>query len=332
MKLIFKYLKDNLKIIMFLIILSIIYLIVLFLYNIPLEPILYGMVLFLVVCIIYGIFDFFYYRKKHLELKALKKSCIQSIYSLPESKGLIEEDYKDIIKTLFDEEVRIIEKGEIDKKDILDYYTLWAHQIKTPISAMNILLQREENEKNLALTNELFKIEQYVQMVLSYIRMGDMSSDLVLKSFSLDYIVRKSVRKYAKLFIGKDIKLNFKELNTNIITDEKWLTFVIEQILSNAIKYTKEGGTISIYMDNREEKTLIIEDSGIGINSEDLPRVFERGFTGINGRSNNKSTGIGLYLCNNILNKLSHKITIESEVSKYTRVKIDLKTLNLTTL
>lgn len=332
MKLIFNYLRDNLKIIIFLIILLIIYLIVFFLYDLPLEPILYGMILFLVVCIICGIFDFFYYRKKHLELIMMKKNCIYSIYDLQESKCLIEKDYEDIIKVLFDKVVKVTEKGEMDKKDILDYYTLWVHQIKTPIAAMNILLQREDSEKNLYLTNELFKIEQYVEMALSYIRMGDMSSDLVLKSFYLDDIVRKAVRKYAKLFIGKGIKLEFNELNTTVITDEKWLTFVIEQILSNAIKYTQEGGTISVYMDKEIEKTLIIEDNGIGIKMEDLPRVFEKGFTGVNGRSDKKSTGLGLYLCSNILEKLSHKIVIESEVSKYTKVKIDLKTLNLTTM
>lgn len=332
MKLIFNYLRDNLKIIIFLIILLIIYLIVFFLYDLPLEPILYGMILFLVVCIICGIFDFFYYRKKHLELNIMKKNCIYSIYDLQESKCLIEKDYEDIIKVLFDKVVKVTEKGEMDKKDILDYYTLWVHQIKTPIAAMNILLQREDSEKNLYLTNELFKIEQYVEMALSYIRMGDMSSDLVLKSFYLDDIVRKAVRKYAKLFIGKGIKLEFNELNTTVITDEKWLTFVIEQILSNAIKYTQEGGTISVYMDKEKEKTLIIEDNGIGIKMEDLPRVFEKGFTGVNGRSDKKSTGLGLYLCSNILEKLSHKIVIESEVSKYTKVKIDLKTLNLTTM
>lgn len=332
MKLIFSYLRDNLKIIIFLIILLIIYLIVFFLYYLPLEPILYGMILFLVVCIICGTFDFFYYRKKHLELIMMKKNCIYSIFDLQESKCLIEKDYEDIIKVLFDKTVKVTEKGEMDKKDIIDYYTLWVHQIKTPIAAMNILLQREDSEKNLYLTNELFKIEQYVDMALSYIRMGDMSSDLVLKSFHLDDIVRKAVRKYAKLFIGKGIKLEFNELNTTVITDEKWLTFVIEQILSNAIKYTQEGGTISVYIDKEKEKTLIIEDNGIGIKMEDLPRVFEKGFTGVNGRSDKKSTGLGLYLCSNILEKLSHKILIESEVSKYTKVKIDLKTLNLTTM
>ncbi|MGL4572850.1 MAG: sensor histidine kinase [Clostridium sp.] len=332
MKLILNYLKDNLKVIVLSIIFSIIYVIVFYLYNLPLEPILYGMILFLVVCIIYASLDILKYKKKHHTLSMIKKTGISSIDNLPATNSLIEEDYKDLINMIFQEKAKAIDKGERDKRDILDYYTLWAHQIKTPIAAMNILLQSEESENNLVLMNELFKIEQYVEMVLSYLRMESISSDLVLKNYSLDSIVKQAVRKYAKLFIGKNIKLDFKALNTTVLTDEKWLVFVVEQIISNAIKYTCEGGTISIYMDKTKSKTLIIKDSGIGIKAEDLPRVFEKGFTGFNGRDDKKSTGIGLYLCKSILKKLSHQIQIESEVSKYTRIKIDLETMNLTTV
>ena len=330
MKLILNYLKDNLKVIVLSIIFSIIYVIVFYLYNLPLEPILYGMILFLVVCIIYASLDILKYKKKHHTLSMIKKTGISSIDNLPATNSLIEEDYKDLINMIFQEKAKAIDKGERDKRDILDYYTLWAHQIKTPIAAMNILLQSEESENNLVLMNELFKIEQYVEMVLSYLRMESISSDLVLKNYSLDSIVKQAVRKYAKLFIGKNIKLDFKALNTTVLTDEKWLVFVVEQIISNAIKYTCEGGTISIYMDKTKSKTLIIKDSGIGIKAEDLPRVFEKGFTGFNGRDDKKSTGIGLYLCKSILKKLSHQIQIESEVSKYTRIKIDLEIMNLT--
>ncbi|MEG1003312.1 sensor histidine kinase [Clostridium sp.] len=332
MKLILNYLKDNLKVIVFSIIFSIIYLIVFYLYNLPLEPILYGIILFLVVCIIYALIDILKYKKKHHTLSMIKKTGISSIDNLPATNSLIEEDYKGLVNMIFQEKAKAIDKGERDKKDILDYYTLWAHQIKTPIAAMNILLQSEESENNMVLMNELFKIEQYVEMVLSYLRMESISSDLVLKNYSLDSIVKQAVRKYARLFIGKNIKLDFKALNTTVLTDEKWLVFIVEQIISNAIKYTCEGGTISIYMDKRKSKTLIIEDSGIGIKAEDLPRVFEKGFTGFNGRDDKKSTGIGLYLCKNILKKLSHQIQIESEVSKYTRIKINLEIMNLTTV
>lgn len=327
MKLIFNYLKDNLKFLGGVLSLTLIYLIVFFLYNLPLEPIFYGLVLFFVAVIISLIIGFIKYKNKHYRLKNILDNGVISIENLEESKSLIEEDYKDIISLVFNEKAKEVAKGEREREEILDYFTLWAHQIKTPIAASKILLQREENDYNLAISNEVFKIEQYVNMVLSYLRLDEMSSDLVLKEYSLDDIVKQAIRKYSRLFIGKRISLNYEPLNLNIVTDEKWLLFVIEQVLSNAIKYTKEGGKISIY---NIGKTLVIEDNGIGIEKSDLPRVFEKGFTGFNGRSDKKSTGLGLYLCNNILKKLSHKIEIESEVLKFTRVKINLETIDLT--
>lgn len=326
MKLIFNYLKDNLKFLGGVLSLTLIYLIVFFLYNLPLEPIFYGLVLFFVAVIISLIIGFIKYKNKHYRLKNILDNGVISIENLEESKSLIEEDYKDIISLVFNEKAKEVAKGDREREEILDYFTLWAHQIKTPIAASKILLQREENDYNLAISNEVFKIEQYVNMVLSYLRLDEMSSDLVLKEYSLDDIVKQAIRKYSRLFIGKRISLNYEPLNLNIVTDEKWLLFVIEQVLSNAIKYTKEGGKISIY---NIGKTLVIEDNGIGIEKSDLPRVFEKGFTGFNGRSDKKSTGLGMYLCNNILKKLSHKIEIESEVLKFTRVKINLETIDI---
>ncbi|NTV91483.1 MAG: hypothetical protein HGA22_14175, partial [Clostridiales bacterium] len=201
------------------------------------------------------------------------------------------------------------------------------------------------------LSMELFKIEQYVGMVLQYLRLDSSSTDYLLKTYELDEIVKQAVRKYSRMFIGKRIGLDLKDLNCKVLTDEKWLAFVIEQVLSNALKYTREG-TISIYMEQKSKditggkdtaggkdaadgddiaagKTLVIEDTGIGIQAEDLPRVFDKGFTGYNGRADKKSTGIGLYLCRRILKKLSHTMSIESEVGSGTRVKIGLDSIKL---
>ena len=138
---------------------------------------------------------------------------------------------------------------------------------------------------------ELFKIEQYVEMALNYLRVEDISSDLSFKQYAVDDMVCQVIRKYAKIFISKKIKMDFKPTKACIVTDEKWFIFVLEQIISNALKYIKKG-QISIYM---KEKSLVIEDTGIGIPAEDLPRIFEKGFTGYNGRENKKSTGNGLY-------------------------------------
>ena len=136
------------------------------------------------------------------------------------------------------------------------------------------------------------------------------------------------MKKYAPLFIRKKLTLGYEPVNCQVLTDEKWLEFVLEQILSNAIKYTKRG-SVAVYMDDREEKTLVIADTGIGIAAEDVPRVFEKGFTGYNGRYDKRSTGIGLYLCRRVLNRLSHTIRIESEPGQGTRVYINLDTVNL---
>lgn len=163
---------------------------------------------------------------------------------------------------------------------------------------------------------ELFKIEQYVEMALNYLRVEDISSDLSFKQYAVDDMVRQVIRKYAKIFISKKIKMNFKPTGRYIVTDDKWFVFVLEQLISNALKYTKKG-QISIYM---KEKSLVIEDTGIGIPAEDLPRIFEKGFTGYNGRENKKSTGIGLYLCKNIMDKLQWNITADSEVGRGTKI------------
>ena len=203
----------------------------------------------------------------------------------------------------------------------MDYYTTWVHQIKTPISIMRMTLQAEDTNEHRELLVQLFRIEQYVEMVLSYLRLDSESSDLVFQKYQLDDLIREAIHKYASQFVRKRIRLRYEPVNEMVLTDEKWLLFMIEQILSNAVKYTQEGEvTITI----TKEKVLQIADTGIGIAPEDLPRIFEKGFTGYNGRSDKKSTGLGLYLCRMAADKLSHQIWAESEVGKGTVFSIDL--------
>jgi signal transduction histidine kinase len=190
---------------------------------------------------------------------------------------------------------------------------------------MYLLLQSGETEAA-ELEAELFSIEQYVNMALQYMRLDSETTDYVIKKYSLDRIVKQAVRKYAKLFIRKKLALDYDGTDVTVVTDEKWLQFVIEQILSNSLKYTKEG-RIAIRVE--PEKTLVISDTGIGIAPEDLPRVFDRGFTGYNGRSDKKSTGIGLYLCRSTLTKLGHTIRLDSEIGAGTTVSIGLKAREL---
>lgn len=324
----FTYIRQHIKTFITFILFGIIFVVVLFLYNLPVEPVLYSAILCTIIGIIFFMVDFIHYYRKHKLLYQLQNQIALSIDDLPQAKSFLEKDYQELIKILFADKTSLVSEADAARNDLIDYYTLWVHQIKTPISAMRLLLQSEENAPNLELSLELFKIEQYVEMVLQYLRINSYSSDLIIKKYDLDGIVRQAVRKYAKMFIGHKITLNYAELNCQVLTDEKWLVFVIEQLLSNALKYTKEG-SISIYMESKDNKTLVIEDTGIGIAPEDLPRVFEKGYTGYNGHADKKSTGIGLYLCKRIVKNLSHTIEIESQVGKGTKVKISLDHINI---
>ena len=205
--------------------------------------------------------------------------------------------------------------------DLNDYYSMWVHQIKTPIAAMGLLLEEADPKQRPDLSLELFKIESYVEMVTGYLRTESLGGDWLLKEQDLDSMIRQAVKKYAKMFISKKISLSYEPVSAQVLTDEKWLVFVLEQILSNGLKYTGKG-QISIYL---EDEILVIEDTGIGIEKEDLPRIFEKGYTGRNGRTDKKATGIGLYLVKKIMDKLGHGIWIDSEVSKGTKVYLDLR-------
>ena len=320
------YIKQNIKVIFLFIVFALVFGIVFSLYDLEIEAIYYSVMLCSFIGLIYICINFINYYKKHVQLYKLQNEISISLENLPSPKTLMEEDYTNLILNLNKEYKNYISKSDIAKSDMIDYYTMWVHQIKTPISAMKLLIQTSESEISSDLSSELFKIEQYVEMVLSYIRLGSNENDFVIKEYDLDNIVRQAIRKYAPLFIRKKINLDFQPTNYKVLTDEKWLVFVIEQLLSNAIKYTNKG-KISIYP--LEDKKLVIEDTGIGISQEDIPRIFDKGFTGYNGRTNKKATGLGLYLCKNILDKLSHKISIESEVCVKTKVILDLSMLNV---
>lgn len=301
-----------------------------YLYDIPFDAIIYGCELSFVWCAVCLFIDFYKYYKRHKLLHINREQFFDDAEQLPEHMDIIEYDYQELAKELYQAKQELISKNRIAKKELLDYYGMWVHQIKTPIAALDILLQNTERmlyqldekemmQKAISVSDmkmELFKIEQYVEMALNYLQVEDISSDLVFKKQELDDMVCQVIRKYAKIFISKKIKMDFKPTKACIVTDEKWFIFVLEQLISNALKYTKKG-QISIYM---KEKSLVIEDTGIGIPAEDLPRIFEKGFTGYNGRENKKSTGIGLYLCKNIMDKLQWNITVDSEVGSGTKI------------
>ena len=203
--------------------------------------------------------------------------------------------------------------------DLMDYYTLWVHQIKTPIAASRLLVQdvTDRNIRSL-LEQEIFKIDAYTHLVLQYLRLENFHDDLQLKQVALEQLVKEVVRKYSLFFIQKGLTINLDDLDVKVISDEKWLLVIIEQILSNSLKYTKSGG-IEIYF---KDNTLYLKDSGIGIKDSDILRVFERGFSGYNGRLTQQSSGLGLYLSKKIADQLGHDISISSQVGQGTTVSI----------
>ncbi len=209
-----------------------------------------------------------------------------------------------------------------------DFFGLWAHQIKTPIAALNLLLQAEEKD-TAACRKEVFCIETYVEMALNYLRFESMSNDLTLSVYSLESMVRQVVRKYASVFIHKNISVELTQLEYQVLTDEKWFCFSLEQLLSNALKYTQEGKITISAAASGDEITLTIADTGIGIRSEDIPRIFEKGFTGYNGRMDKKASGLGLYLSKGVCDKLGHHIQITSKEGRGTEVSIIVKQENV---
>lgn len=241
---------------------------------------------------------------------------------LPAAQSPQEQAYQALLLALHTDRQKLKSDMNARYHDMTEYYTVWAHQIKTPIAAIRLALQNEDTPLSRRLTGEVGRVEQYVQMALTYLRLGSDSSDYVIRSCALDDIVRPALRRFAGEFIQRKIQLNYQMLNYTVITDEKWLGFVVEQVLSNALKYTPQG-SVSIYME--PEGVLCIRDTGIGIAPEDLPRVFEKGYTGYNGRSHRKASGLGLYLCREILTRLGHSVSAESQVDHGTTIRIDLR-------
>lgn len=318
---IFRYLKDRRYTIALMLLFLLLFGVVFYLSALPYDAVFYGAALWLLPLFVVFIVDFFSYVKKHKALLEMERGVTAGLETLPKTANLIEADYQRLLHA-FDTAYRTaVSAASTDKTEMIDFYTLWVHQIKTPIAAMSVLLQEQDTSENARMAQELFKIERYTELVLGYLRIGDLSTDLQLGQYSLLSIAKQAVKKYAPMFIHKKIKLEMGDLDTVVLTDEKWLVFVIEQLLSNALKYTKQG---SIFLEMNDKRTLIIRDTGIGISEEDLPRVFEKGFTGYNGRMDKKSTGLGLYLVKRTLEQLRHTIVIESTEGCGTTVLIGL--------
>ena len=289
------------------------------LYGLPLGAVGYPALICAVLWLIFALFRFRRAWRKHRILSALTAALTEDM--LPEADAFEDLDYRRIIALL--QEARLAREAEAQRKtaDMTEYYTLWAHQIKTPLAAMRLTLQNEDSPLSRRLTAELGRVDRYVEMVLAYLRLDASATDYVLREYDLDPILRAAVKKFSGEFIDRRLALDLQPTGLRVLTDEKWLSFVLEQLLSNALKYTPSG-KISIYAE--EPAVLCIADTGIGIAPEDLPRIFEPGFTGLNGRTDKRASGLGLYLCRRVCRNLGHGISAESEPGAGTVLRLDL--------
>jgi len=321
MEFLLKYLKFRRKVIFAFFICFILLLLSFALYHLPLMAVVYPMGLFCLGSILFTAVDVYRTLQKHNKLVQLQSLTAELIDEMPSIETQEDEDYQAIIHLLRDEQAQLKNRMELRYADMMDYYTTWVHQIKTPIASMRLNLQNEDSEFSRKVAEDLQRIEQYVEMVLAFLRLDSESTDYVIRRYDLDEIVKSVVRKFSTQFIRRKIRLQYEPLHTDVITDEKWLSFVVEQVLSNALKYT-QNGTISISME--QPNTLCIRDTGIGIAAEDLPRIFDKGYTGYNGRSDKRASGIGLHLCKRICNNLGHTIKAESAPGSGTVIRIGL--------
>lgn len=258
------------------------------------------------------------YEKKRRSMEQVKQRIELIPRELPEALDALTADYDELIREISEDDARLRAKQLAESEEQREYYTLWVHQIKTPISAMQLLLAEQDDPQAALLRQELFKVEQYADLALKFIKLNDIASDLVIEQCDLNEIAHTAVKKYSLLFVYQKLSVKIEPLATGIPSDSMWLGFMLGQLLSNAVKYTKTGG-VHIYMDG---SALVVEDSGIGIRKEDLPRIFEKGYTGYNGRMDNRASGIGLYLVKRTADALNIQVGVQSELGKGTRVKM----------
>ena len=277
---------------------------------------------FIFICVLLG--DGARYRRTRRQMEQMHMRTELLPRELPEPLDGLGRDYDTLIRALKQENDHLTSESIRQQEEQKEYYTLWVHQIKTPISAMRLLLDKQSDEEAKLLKQELFKVDQYADLALKFVKLGDIASDLVIERCDLNEIARAAVKKYSLLFVYSKLTVSIDPLTRDIPCDRMWLEFILCQLLSNSVKYTHTGG-VRIYM---EQNALVVEDTGIGIRKEDLPRIFEKGYTGYNGRMDTRASGIGLYLVKLAATALGISVEVASELGKGTRVTLRFPVLN----
>lgn len=266
----------------------------------PVDAAAYALLIVTFVLALAAAWDLYRFAQRTRALQTALDNLSDAAGALPEPGGPIEAGYRDIVDALYALLHEQTARLDARHSEQIDYYTMWVHQIKTPIAAMRLKLDGLPHGG--ALESELLRIERYADMALQFVRMEDLSGDLVIETGDLAQVVNGCVRKYAQLFIEKRLKVTIEGTDFTVRTDGKWLAFILEQLLSNAVKYTQRGG---VTIRGVAPRTLIIEDTGIGIRPEDMPRIFEKGYTGTNGRIDRRASGLGLYMAGRVARQLS---------------------------
>ena len=314
------YVRENRKVVIALAVYTAVFALVFWLYRVPLGAAGYAALVCLFLLLVWFAVDYRRFAVRLRLLRRLEQEITLSTEQLPEPDGALEAQYQALVRALDADRRAQMTRSQRSYQDLVEYYTVWAHQIKTPIAAMELTLRQEDSPQARRLLGELSRIEQYVEMALTYLRLESAESDYVFRGCALDPIIRQSVKRFSAEFIGRKIRLDYAPVDYTLVTDEKWLGFVLEQLLSNALKYTR-AGSVRIFL---EHETLCIADTGIGIAPEDLPRIFEKGYTGLNGRADRKATGLGLYLCRRVCENLGIGLRAESTPGTGTTVFLDL--------
>lgn len=257
------------------------------------------------------------------------KKFINSIHNIREEHDDLERDYiYKNVKHLIEENEKEVDSLRNELEDINDYMTNWIHEVKIPISVLQIIGKRvneidDSRELSKQINSEVSRIDKLVEQAMYSSRAGNYNSDFIINEVNLEQVVKEVIKKNKYQFIYNKIDLNVNQLNKAVLTDKKWITHIIELIIDNAIKYSQMGGKIEIYLkENKKGCELHIKDHGMGIVPQDIERIFDKGFTGENGRKKTKSTGMGLYISKKILNKLSHDINVISTPNEFCDVYI----------
>lgn len=290
-------------------------------------------IIFLLFCIwflpliTYMLLEYIKYRKYFKNIETTLENLDRK-YLLPEviddANFMIGEKVNDILKELSRDMHENVNYYKNIQEEYREYIEMWVHEIKTPIASSKLLIENNNNEITRKINIQMDRIENFVEQVLYYSRSDEVGKDYIIKKIELSQVVKNVIKKNQRDFISKRISLQLDDINEIIYSDTKWVEFILNQIVGNAIKYSK-GTQDKITIKSKKlgsSVVLTVEDKGVGIVEQDINRVFEKGFTGENGRKFGKSTGIGLYLCKKLCVKLGLGLQIDSNINEGTKVSI----------